>query len=149
MNDTRPALRAAIGPDAADARPFVLCIDDDSIWEPMLTEVARRLGARVVFVEDPELFKRLAKEQSPAGVIVDQIMPDSTGAELIMWLRCLGSPPWVLNVSSNPLYLETAEILVRGAGLTSAGSLLKPLTLRTLTAALAPMLPQNPGQTRV
>ena len=69
-------------PDAADARPFILCIDDDSIWELILAEAARRLGARVVFVEDPDAFKRLAKEQSPAGVIVDQIMPDSTGSEL-------------------------------------------------------------------
>ncbi|MEI6721589.1 MAG: hypothetical protein WCO67_12535, partial [Betaproteobacteria bacterium] len=78
MNNTHPAPRAATSPGATDAGPLVLCIDDDSIWEPILAEAARRLGARVVFVEDPKLFKRLAKEQSPAGVIVDQIMPDST-----------------------------------------------------------------------
>ena len=123
-----------------DARPLVVCIDDDAVVEPVFRAAAERAGARALFVGRPEQFRQALLEMSPAGAVLDQVMPESTGAELVMWMRSLPKPPAVIVIGSDPLYLQSSAILVQRAGLELAGSLQKPLDLKEFARIISDLI---------
>lgn len=121
---------------------LVVCLDDDPVLEPVFLAAARRAGVRGLFALDLARFQDSVRTLRPALVLLDQVMPEVTGAEVIQWLRGLEAPPRVIVIGANPLYLETGAALVRGSGLQLAGTLRKPFRVdelaRELREAAAP-----------
>jgi len=116
--------------------PVVVCLDDDRLVEGIFLAAAARAGVRGVFVTDAGAFERAVRALAPRAVVLDQVMPDSTGAELILWLRSLPAPPGVIAIGADQLYVDSAAALVKGAGLSCMGALRKPLQLSEFAHAI-------------
>jgi len=69
------------------AAPLILCADDDPDILALLTLRLERAGYRVAQAPDGEAALALARELSPAVVVLDVMMPRLTGTEVLAALR--------------------------------------------------------------
>lgn len=121
---------------AKGAPPVVVCLDDDRLVEAVFLAASARAGVRGVFVTEADAFERTVKALAPRAVVIDQVMPERTGAEMILWLRGLPDSPAVIAIGADPLYVDSAVALVKGAGLGSVAALHKPLHVAELARAI-------------
>jgi len=70
-----------------DAAPLILCADDDPDILALLTLRLERAGYRVVQAPDGDRALALARELSPAVVVLDVMMPRLSGTEVLAALR--------------------------------------------------------------
>jgi DNA-binding NtrC family response regulator len=83
-------------------------------------------------------FQRAYERETPDVVIVDMVMPDIDGNELILWLVEKGCEADVLIITGySPDYAVNARILGEFKGLQSVTTLSKPVTVARLREALA------------
>lgn len=80
-----PAARPAEDPD--DTAPLILVCDDDSAVVETLSEILRQHGYRPIGVTDGEQAVESAIAQRPAAVLMDLLMPGTSGAEVVAMLR--------------------------------------------------------------
>lgn len=113
-----------------------VCLDDDPLVATVFLAACRKAGVQGRFASDLGEFQRIIGAGCPAVVLLDQVMPDSTGAEVILWLRGTGCRPKVIAIGGDSLYVESAAVLVRGGGLDLAGAMRKPLRLEALAEAI-------------
>jgi CheY-like chemotaxis protein len=71
--------------------PRVLVVDDSEAVRRLVAQALRQHGFEVLLADSGPTALRLAFETRPALAIVDQWMPDMTGAELIRLLRAAPS----------------------------------------------------------
>lgn len=67
--------------------PLILCADDDPDILALLTLRLERAGYRVAQAPDGERALALARELSPAVVVLDVMMPRLSGTEVLSALR--------------------------------------------------------------
>jgi DNA-binding response OmpR family regulator len=68
-------------------RPLVLCADDDEDILALVALRLRRAGFTVATALDGDIAIDLAREQRPALVVLDVMMPRRTGLEVLADLR--------------------------------------------------------------
>ena len=116
----------------------LLVIDD----EPAFCEFVRRVGEAegfdVTLARDGDSFKQAYLDREPTAIILDLVMPDVEGIELLQYLASQGCRSRVIIVSGySTEYPRLAEAVARSRGMTNVGTLAKPITAGQLRAALA------------
>jgi DNA-binding response OmpR family regulator len=115
----------------------LLIIDDEADFGLSVRRVAERLGFTVEVTTRASDFKAACQSFDPTIVILDMVMPDMDGNELIKWLASIKSTARIVIVSGfTPIYAKTAESLGKAYGLPSISRLTKPVSVAALSAAL-------------
>ncbi len=97
----------------------LLIVDDEPRFAAFVERVASRLGQR------------------PDTIVLDMVMPDIDGNELILWLvdqRCRADI--IIITGYHPDYAVNARLLAEMKGLRSVLTLSKPVSISRLRAAL-------------
>ena len=102
----------------------ILIIDDDRQMRRLLARILKGAGHSIYEAENGRVGMELFRQQRPALVISDIVMPDTEGIETIMALRRDNPDLLIIAISggSDPIYLDMATKL--GA----TGSLQKPFS---------------------
>ena len=118
-------------------RRLLVCDDEPDI-RSFIREVAETMGFVVEEVGDArECIARVGSFQ-PDVVVLDIVMPDVDGIEIIQGLAERKFAGRVLLVSGfNPNYARAAHVLAKSRGIVDIQVLAKPLPLAELRAALA------------
>ncbi len=117
--------------------PQVLVLDDDAEMAALLGHIARQSGFRTAVTTSFDEFRR-HHARGPQIVILDLVMPDVDGVEVLRYMAARESEASVLLVSGvhNRVLLAAAR-LARAQGLSVLGALEKPARPEQVAAALA------------
>jgi len=118
-------------------KPTILVVDDEPLMTNMVSEVGELGGFDVIETNNAKEFQSAWQDHDPTVVIMDIIMPDMDGVELLKWLsedKCL--TPIILMSGYDKNYLETASSVGTEKGNTIIGTLFKPFQLAELEALL-------------
>jgi CheY-like chemotaxis protein len=122
-------------------RKRLLIVDDEPRFAAFVERVAEPLGYDVEVTNHGRDFKIAYQREQPDTVVIDMVMPDIDGNELVLWLveqRCTADI--IIITGYHPDYAVNARILAEYKGLRSVATLSKPVSISRLREALA-----NPG----
>jgi DNA-binding response OmpR family regulator len=119
----------------------LLVIDDEPDFGASVRLVAERLGFEVEVTTRARDFMTAYDAFDPTVIILDMIMPDMDGIELVQWLVSVRSTARIIIISGfSPTYAKSAATLGAAKGLLSISRLVKPVSLAILTATLTSAL---------
>jgi CheY-like chemotaxis protein len=125
----------ALGAHAMGER--LLIIDDEADFRAYVRQVAEAAGYEVAEAGDPITFMEYYETHRPSVVIVDIILPNIDGIELVRWLAERGfSGQLAVVTGHSPRYARAAEAVGRANGMT-VFVLTKPVATADLRAAIA------------
>lgn len=116
----------------------LLVVDDEPRFAAFVGKVAARLGYDVETTNHGREFKAAYQRKRPDTIIVDMVMPDIDGNELILWLveqKC--EEDLIIITGFSPDYAANARTMAEFKGLRSVTTLSKPVTVARLREALA------------
>lgn len=115
----------------------LLVIDDEVEFGKFVGRVGRDLGLEVEVTAGPDRFKALLLSFKPDVIVMDMVMPNTEGIELIRWLSHERYPARVIVVTGyNPDYAKMAALMARAEGVVQVTTLFKPVRLGELRSAL-------------
>jgi DNA-binding response OmpR family regulator len=115
----------------------LLIVDDEADFGAAVGMVAERLGFDVQVTTHGREFKRLYESFDPTVIVVDMIMPEVDGIEVIAWLASVKCVAAIIVISGfTPFYAKTAVEIGEAKGLLPIIRLAKPVSLAVLTATL-------------
>ena len=101
----------------------LLVIDDEPDFAEFVKRAAESVGYEVEAISDPNKFKDICREFDPTVVVLDMVMPDIEGIELVQWLAEVQSQAKIIVVTGyNPYYSKMASVLGEVRGLTISTS---------------------------
>jgi len=123
-----------------NTEPLVLAVDDETgILRLIKLELAEQ-GLRVVTANSGEEALRLAEEQRPDLVLLDIIMPEMTGLEVMRRLREQSNAPIILVTAK-----DSDSDKVRGLELGADDYIVKPFSPEELGARIRAVLRRSTG----
>lgn len=115
----------------------MLIVDDEPAFLIVIRPLAEKLGYEVETMTDARNFKEAYARFDPAVVLLDMIMPEVDGIEVIDWLASVKSLAQIIIISGlSPIYAKAAVALGESKGLQSISRLVKPVSLAILTETL-------------
>ncbi len=116
----------------------LLVVDD----EPELAELIGFIGSGLDFdvevTDCPETFKRIFETFDPTTIVMDIVMPDISGVDLVQWLAGRGCAANIVVVSGmNSIYGNLLSKIALDGGL-AISFLNKPFRIETLREMLQP-----------
>jgi CheY-like chemotaxis protein len=115
----------------------ILAIDDDKDFLDFLHSLLMNTGCETVLSNNLKDFQRSYHELQPNIILLDMVMPDADGIEVIQWLANQGyNAKLVLLSGSNPVYSEAALKIGEARGLSNVVRLLKPVYVADLRKVL-------------
>ncbi len=124
--------------DEATAPARLVVVDDDPGFGEFVRKVGSKLGFEVEVATTGEAFTTVFDRFKPTAVVLDVVMPDVEGIELIRWLAERDASVHVIVVTGfTPHYADIAKKLGEAKGLHSVAALTKPVKVADLKAALA------------
>jgi two-component system response regulator HydG len=115
----------------------LLIVDDEIEFARYVATVASGLGFDVETVAHAKNFQESYDRVEPDVVLLDMVMPDMDGIELVTWLSERGSTVHLLIATGyNPKYAEMAEVLGAQSSFRSITKLQKPLRAAELRKVL-------------
>ena len=116
----------------------LLVIDDEQEICNLIREVAEGEGFEVLTTVNPEVFKEAVASFKPTVLVLDLVMPEIDGIEILRHLAEAGCkiPILVMSGYSGKL-LESARSLGDAFGLPCVQSLKKPIRIKLLRQALS------------
>lgn len=115
----------------------LLICDDEERFGRFVQRVAIDLGFDVRVTNSAVDFIAAYDDFHPTVIVLDMIMPDMDGNELILWLAQRRSPAdLIICTGYNPDYATNAKILAEFKGLKSVNTLRKPVSVALLREAL-------------
>ncbi len=116
----------------------VMICDDEPDFRAIVHDVVEGMGMQAIDVAWPEQFADIYREFKPDIVVLDIVMPNIDGLELVGWLSDAGYEGRLILVTGfNPHYARAASTLADLKGISSVAVLQKPVALADLRAALA------------
>lgn len=110
-------------------KPKLLIVDDDELMARTIEGIARREGFDVRVTDDPERFLELVGDWQPNVVVIDLIMPDFDGVQVLNALAQRKSEVRVIITSGiGQRVLDAARRFAREQGLNIVGMLPKPFS---------------------
>ncbi len=116
----------------------LLIIDDDADFGQHVRRTAEEMGYEARVTTAAPEFKEAYEDFDPAVIVLDMVMPEVDGIEIINWLaeqRCRAR--LIIVTGYTPRYAEMAKILSDAKGMPAATALSKPVNLADLRKALA------------
>ena len=115
----------------------LLVIDDEPEICEFIKEVAEGVDYEVLITSAPDKFRAAYRSFSPTAIILDLVMPEADGAELLRFLAEADCRAQVMVASGvDPRVLATAKRLGDSHGLRMSGVLRKPIMVPELEALL-------------
>ncbi|MCU0893611.1 MAG: response regulator [Rhodospirillales bacterium] len=115
----------------------MLICDDEERFGRFVQRVAMDLDFEVQVTSSADEFIAVYDAFEPTVIVLDMIMPDMDGNELILWLAQRRSPAdLIICTGYNPDYATNAKILAEFKGLKSVTTLRKPVSVALLRQAL-------------
>lgn len=105
----------------------LLVVDDEPELCEFVAALGRMTGYDVVTCCHGDEFKRLFAEIDPTIVVIDIVMPEVDGIELVRHLAAIDAGCSIVAVSGFPAYLGMIKSLARSLGLTDVSGVTKPL----------------------
>lgn len=113
-------------------------MDDEADFGEFVSIIAQDLGYEVTALTDPCEFKQCYQDFRPDTVVMDMVMPDMNGNDLVNWLISQGSAVKLLIVTGyNPLNARSLRLQGAANGMSPVKTFRKPVSARKLRAALA------------
>ena len=120
----------------ADKR--LLVVDDDIEFGEFVRKVGLDLGYAVEVRSDARTFQEAYRAFDPDTIVLDIVMPEVDGVELVQWLADQRSRAKVILITGfTAHYAEVARTLGEVKGLSSMTTLTKPVRLARLRAAIS------------
>jgi CheY-like chemotaxis protein len=117
----------------------LLIVDDEPEFGEYVGRVGERIGLSVRVTTNAKTFKETFQSFDPTVIVMDIVMPEVDGIELIEWLSENECAARVILVTGfNPHYADATQKLGEARGMMSVTTLTKPVSLADLKAALAP-----------
>ena len=117
----------------------LLVVDSDPAYRKLVSEIAKDLNYSVEASRDGREFKRTYVRFQPTAVVLDLLLPDGDGIQLLNFLIQEGSDARVIVISEiNDRLRDATNTLASTFGLRLIANLPKPVEPETLRAALDP-----------
>lgn len=115
----------------------LLVVDDEPEFGEFVRKVAVDLGYEVQVTTNGRAFQRAYDAFQPTTVVLDMVMPELDGNELVLWLmQQQYSSDLIIITGYSPDYAKDAKRLAEFKGLRSVTTLTKPIRLAKLRAVL-------------
>lgn len=115
----------------------LLIIDDEPDFGQYVQKVAEGMGFDVRATTLAPQFKEAYRDFDPTVIVLDVVMPETDGIELVNWLSDRHFQGALVVVTGfTPHYAEMTSTLSVAKGLVSAATLFKPIGLKVLRSAL-------------
>lgn len=118
-------------------RKRLLIVDDEPKFGEFVRQVALALGYEVTVTTSGHEFQQHYAEVQPTLILLDMVIPDIDGNELLLWLLEQGyAADLIITTGFSPDYAQDAKTLAEFKGLRGVITLVKPIALSQLRAAL-------------
>jgi CheY-like chemotaxis protein len=115
----------------------LLIVDDEPGFGEFVRQVALPLGYAVTVTTNGREFQKRYVETQPTLILLDMVIPDLDGNELLLWLIQQGyAADLIITTGFSPEYAQDAKTLAEFKGLQAVTTLVKPVDLATLRAVL-------------
>jgi len=115
----------------------LLVVDDEPKFGKFVSRVASALEFEVEVTSCGKDFMEAVPRFQPDVIVLDIVMPNVDGIELMQWLATQGTKARIIITSGfNPQYAHMAQILGTNSGIPSVTILPKPVALADLQRAL-------------
>ncbi len=119
----------------------VVIVDDDIGMAEFVSDATEMLGYVPITVSDGRQCLDLIRKAPPACIIMDIVMPDMDGVELLNQLSEMRSTSPIIVMSGyDGKYLESVSLIAEAHGIEVLGSLMKPFSVDHLEPLLAAAL---------
>lgn len=116
----------------------LLVVDDEPRFAAFVERVAQRMGFQVEVAPHGRDFKAAYLRNTPQVVVIDMVMPDIDGNELVLWLVEQSCAANIIIITGfHPDYAVNARLLAEFKGLRAVQTLSKPVDVSRLREALA------------
>jgi DNA-binding response OmpR family regulator len=116
----------------------LLICDDEADFAEFVRAVAEPMGYEVRIVTRSTHFSDAYDAFNPGVVMLDMVMPDMDGNEILSWLSGKGATARILLVTGfNPEYATMARTIGEANGLLQVSTIAKPVGIEALRQALA------------
>jgi CheY-like chemotaxis protein len=115
----------------------ILIVDDEPDFARFVLKVASDLGYDAVMTSSAGAFRSAYLATPPDVIVLDIVMPDQDGIELIEWLIGQGCSARILIISGyNPAFAGAAKLVAEAKGKLEVRQLQKPIKLAELRTEL-------------
>jgi len=115
----------------------LLVVDDEPEFGELVARVATDLGYETRVTTNGRDFQNAYHELNPTLVVLDMVMPEMDGNELVLWLiEQHYAADLIIITGYSPEYAKDARLLAEFKGLHSVITLTKPIRLAKLREAL-------------
>jgi CheY-like chemotaxis protein len=116
----------------------LLIVDDEPEFGEFVRTVATGLGYEARVTTSGREFQDAYHELRPTMIVMDMVMPEMDGNELVLWLmEQRYASHLILITGYSPEYAKDARVLAEFKGLRSVTALTKPIGLARLREALS------------
>lgn len=123
------------------SNPCLLIVDDEPDMTAFVSDVAEEMGFTCVTTASAKECLQLYQSSKPAGIVLDVVMPDMDGIELIQALVKLNCTAPIIAMSGyQKIYLDILETLANEQNIVVLGTLSKPFLASDLEKLLAQIL---------
>lgn len=119
--------------------PQLLIVDDEVDMAEFVGDVAEDMGFDIRITDCAKGLMELYMETRPAGIVMDVVMPDMDGIELIGWLGQQGCTAPIILISGYD-YNDLAESIGTNRGMVVLGALQKPFAVSDIEKYLSQVL---------
>jgi EAL domain-containing protein (putative c-di-GMP-specific phosphodiesterase class I)/CheY-like chemotaxis protein len=118
-------------------REHILVVDDSTDAAEFVAEVCETMGCAVEIAGKWDVFLERYARFDPRVIVLDLILPDVDGVEILHYLGARGATASIVLVSgADPQTIDSARRLAESHNLHVTGVLQKPIDLRSLRQAL-------------
>ena len=110
-------------------RNRLLVIDDESSICDVISTIAEDAGYDVCATTSAADFKRYVASNDPTVIVLDVVMPETDGIELLRYLAECNCKAPILIMSGHRTYLGLSEALGRALGMPAVTAVPKPLEI--------------------
>ncbi len=116
----------------------LLLVDDEVEFGEIIERIALKLGFSVCKTTQPSAFQRQYDSCNPTHIVLDMIMPEMDGIELMEWLAQRGCKAKIIVISGyNSQYGNTARTAAATNGLDVVATLSKPFSVSAVRSILS------------